>query len=128
LFVAIRVRLIGLIETIEGIGTIIFGTKMPGITLKVMFWELQSAPWKDWEREKYSQSLILLRERKMMNNPFDWNIDDDELDKAFSDWEGVLFANRQEKEEEERKQGFLNTLDEISALRVTYVCPAAELV
>jgi hypothetical protein len=52
LFVAIRVRLIGLIETIEGIGTIIFGTKMPGITLKVMFWELQSAPWKDWEREK----------------------------------------------------------------------------
>ena len=57
LFVAVRIRIIGFIELIEAIGRIILGTKMPGIALKVMFWELQKAPWRDWEREKVHNVL-----------------------------------------------------------------------
>lgn len=57
LFVAVRARVIGIVELIEGIGTIIFGTKMPSFTLKVMLWELESSPWKNWEREKVRNVL-----------------------------------------------------------------------
>lgn len=57
IFVAVRARIIGVVELIEAIGIIIVGTKMPGLTLKVMLWELESAPWRNWERKKVANIL-----------------------------------------------------------------------
>jgi hypothetical protein len=50
-FVFFRTRVIAILEIVEGFGHLIIGNKMPSIVLKTMFWELQSAPWKNWQTE-----------------------------------------------------------------------------